>query len=179
MRKAHFCYLKNRRFYQMEAHVFKNFFLRWDLTFPVRKGIKLLISAKDWRVVVAWFSKTRYICKILFTAWYTVVTQGLPIPKPSDDACLHWEHVTVKIWDVPSSIRWLVLCNRLYVFDATLFLESFPFHWSVVETSGREEKGRYPENEVEELRPPRTSTRSAYHLSEKSGNFGLKLNWKV
>ena len=46
--KLHFCYLQGRHFYQMEAHVFKNFFLRWDFTFRVRRGIKLPIGARDW-----------------------------------------------------------------------------------------------------------------------------------
>ena len=55
----HFCYLQDRRFYQMEAHVFKNLFLRWDFTFPLRRGIKLLISARDWHVLVARFSKKK------------------------------------------------------------------------------------------------------------------------
>ena len=49
----HFCYLQDRRFYQMEAHVFKNLFLRWDFTFPLIRGIKLLIGARDWHVLVA------------------------------------------------------------------------------------------------------------------------------
>ena len=55
--KLHFCYLQDRRFYQMEAHVFKNFFLRWDFTFPLKKGIKLPITTRDWHVLVARFSK--------------------------------------------------------------------------------------------------------------------------
>ena len=53
--KLHFCYLQDRRFYQMEAHVFQNFFLRSDLTFPVKRGIKLPISARHWHVLIARF----------------------------------------------------------------------------------------------------------------------------
>ena len=64
--KLHFCYLQDRRFYQMEAHVFKNFFWRWDFTFPLRKGIQLPISARDWYVLVARFSKNRYEYYILY-----------------------------------------------------------------------------------------------------------------
>ena len=41
----------------MEAHVFNNFFLRWDFTFQVTRAIKLPISARDWHVLVARFSK--------------------------------------------------------------------------------------------------------------------------
>ena len=37
----------------MEAHVFNNFFLRWDFTFQVTRAIKLQISARDWHVLVA------------------------------------------------------------------------------------------------------------------------------
>ena len=55
-RKLHFCYLWDGRFYQLEARVFQNFFLRWDLTFPVKRGIKLPISARHWHVLVARFS---------------------------------------------------------------------------------------------------------------------------
>ena len=56
--KLQFCYLQDRRFYQMEAHVFQNFFLRWDLPFPKSKvyifywkgkGEKSNISCFDWR----------------------------------------------------------------------------------------------------------------------------------
>ena len=53
--KLKFCYLQDRRFYQMEAHVFQNFYLRWHLTFPVKRGIKLPISARHWHVLVARF----------------------------------------------------------------------------------------------------------------------------
>ena len=55
----HFCYLQDRRFYQMEAHVFKNLFLRWDFIFPLRRGIKLLISATEWHVLVARLSEKK------------------------------------------------------------------------------------------------------------------------
>ena len=41
----------------MEVHVFKNFFLMRDLTFPLRRSIKLPIGARDWHVLVARFSK--------------------------------------------------------------------------------------------------------------------------
>ena len=47
----------------MEACVFKNFFLRWDFTFPVIRGIKWPISAGDWHVLVAGFSKKSGIYK--------------------------------------------------------------------------------------------------------------------
>ena len=57
--KLHFCYLQDRRFYQMEAHVFQNFFLRWDLTFPVKRGIKLPISGRHWHGLIARFKKKK------------------------------------------------------------------------------------------------------------------------
>ena len=43
----------------MEAHVFNNFFLRWDFTFQVTRAIKLPISARDWHFLVAQFSKNQ------------------------------------------------------------------------------------------------------------------------
>ena len=57
--KLLFCYLQDRRFYRMEAHVFQNFFLRWDLTFPVKRGIKLPIGVRHRHVLVARFSKNQ------------------------------------------------------------------------------------------------------------------------
>ena len=44
--ELHFCYLRERRFYQMGTRIFKNFFLSRDFTFSVRRGIKLPISAR-------------------------------------------------------------------------------------------------------------------------------------
>ena len=55
--KLNFCYLQDKRFYQMAARVFQNLFLRWDLTFPVKRAIKLPISARHWHVLVARFAK--------------------------------------------------------------------------------------------------------------------------
>ena len=55
--ELHFCYLQDRRSYQMEAYVFNNFFLRWDFTFQVTRAIKSTISARDWHILVARFFK--------------------------------------------------------------------------------------------------------------------------
>ena len=49
----------------MEAHVFNNFFLRWDFTFQVTRAIKLPISARDRHVLVARFSK-KTVCYYVY-----------------------------------------------------------------------------------------------------------------
>ena len=65
----------------MEAHVFNNFFLRWDFTFQVTRAIKLTISVRDWHFLVARFSKNQviYISKLeaLFSG-RLLVYQGAP-----------------------------------------------------------------------------------------------------
>ena len=43
----------------MEAHVFQNFFLRRDLTFPVKRSIKLPTSARHWHVLAARLKKKK------------------------------------------------------------------------------------------------------------------------
>ena len=48
----------------------QEFFLRWDFTFPVRRVIKLPISARGWHVLVALLSKNQvYVFMYLQFFW--------------------------------------------------------------------------------------------------------------
>ena len=57
----------------MEAHVFNNFFLRWNFTFQVTRAIKLPISMRDWHFLVARFSKNQvYLFDIICLYYFYI-----------------------------------------------------------------------------------------------------------